>query len=88
MVFLTQAPLLFITCLPAQIGIWASAVDPSAAIGIIGWIGAAAALTGIAFETVGDAQLDAFRKSPANKGRVLDTEGRVEKFNRRYGTTS
>ncbi|KAA1373597.1 type B 50S ribosomal protein L31 [Aeromicrobium fastidiosum] len=22
------------------------------------------------------------------KGRVLDTEGRVEKFNRRYGTTS
>ncbi|SEH17509.1 Steroid 5-alpha reductase family enzyme [Sphingopyxis sp. YR583] len=72
MVFLTQAPLLFITCLPAQLGIWASANDPQA-IGIAGWIGAAAALAGIAFESIGDAQLDAFRKNPANKGKVLDT---------------
>ena len=71
-VFLTQAPLLFLTCLPAQIGIWASAGHP-ASVGIIGWIGAAAALTGIAFETIGDAQLDRFRKDPANKGQVLDT---------------
>ena len=73
MVFLTQAPLLFITCLPAQIGIWASARDPAASVGILGWIGAAAALAGIAFESIGDAQLDAFRKNPANKGKVLDT---------------
>ena len=72
-VFLTQAPLLFITCLPAQIGIWASAGDPAAGIGAIGWIGAIAALVGIAFESIGDAQLDAFRKNPANKGQVLDT---------------
>lgn len=73
MVFLTQAPLLFITCLPAQIGIWASATDPAAGVGAIGWIGAATALIGIAFETIGDAQLDAFRKNPANRGKVLDT---------------
>ena len=72
-VFLTQAPLLFITCLPAQLGIWASAGAPMESVGIIGWIGAAAALIGIAFESIGDAQLDAFRKDPANKGRVLDT---------------
>lgn len=72
-VFLTQAPLLFITCLPAQLGIWASARAPMESVGIIGWIGAAAALIGIAFESIGDAQLDAFRKDPANKGRVLDT---------------
>lgn len=71
-VFLTQAPLLFITCLPAQIGIQASAASP-APLGIMGWIGAAAALAGIAFETIGDAQLDRFRKDPANKGKVLDT---------------
>ena len=71
-VFLTQAPLLFITCLPAQIGIWASASAPQE-IGLIGWLGAAAALAGVAFESIGDAQLDAFRKDPANKGRVLDT---------------
>ncbi|MBR2175058.1 DUF1295 domain-containing protein [Sphingopyxis sp.] len=73
MVFLTQAPLLFITCLSAQIGIWASASNPAASVGIIGWIGAAAALAGIVFESIGDAQLDAFRKNPANKGKVLDT---------------
>ena len=72
-VFLTQAPLLFLTCLPAQIGIWASAADPAAGVGAIGWIGAAAALAGIAFESIGDAQLDAFRKNPANKSKVLDT---------------
>ncbi|HEV7311822.1 DUF1295 domain-containing protein [Sphingopyxis sp.] len=72
-VFLTQAPLLFITCLPAQIGIWASASDPAAGVGIVGWIGAAAALAGIAFESIGDAQLDRFRKDPANRGKVLDT---------------
>ena len=70
--FLTQAPLLFVTCLPAQIGIWASANAPRD-IGVLGWLGAAAALAGIAFESIGDAQLDAFRKDPANKGRVLDT---------------
>ncbi|WP_428683815.1 DUF1295 domain-containing protein [Sphingopyxis sp.] len=73
MVFLMQAPLLFLTCLPAQIGIWASAADPASAVGILGWIGIAAALTGIAFETIGDAQLHAFRKNSANKGKVLDT---------------
>lgn len=73
MVFLMQAPLLFITCLPAQIGIWASAAYTIPALGILGWIGVAAALTGIAFESVGDAQLGRFRADPANKGRVLDT---------------
>lgn len=72
-VFLTQAPLLFITCLPAQIGIWASAADPAPAVSVLGWTGIAAALGGIAFESIGDAQLDAFRADPANKGRVLNT---------------
>ena len=57
-VFLTQAPLLFITSLPAQIGIWASASDAAPGVGLFGVIGVAAALTGIAFETIGDAQLD------------------------------
>ncbi len=33
----------------------------------------AAALIGIAFESIGDAQLDAFRKNPASTGKVLDT---------------
>lgn len=72
-VFLTQAPLLFVTCLPAQIGIWASAAGPVRGVGIFGIIGVVAALIGIAFETIGDAQLDRFRKDPTNKGKVLDT---------------
>jgi steroid 5-alpha reductase family enzyme len=72
MVFLLQLPLLFITCLPAQIGIWASSGDP-APFGTLAIIGAVIALVGIIFETVGDAQLNAFRANPDNKGKVLDT---------------
>ncbi len=71
-VFLTQAPLLFITCLPAQLGIWASDGGRTV-IGPLGAAGALIALIGIAFETVGDAQLNAFRANPANNGKVLDT---------------
>ena len=69
-VFLLQAPLLFIVCLPAQLG--QLSVGPLA-IGALGWIGAAVALIGISFESVGDAQLKAFKADPANKGKVLDT---------------
>ena len=71
-VFLTQAPLLFITCLPAQLGIWASDGGRTV-IGPLGALGAFIALIGIVFETIGDAQLNAFRANPANKGKVLDT---------------
>lgn len=71
-VFLTQAPLLFITCLPAQLGIWASDGGRTV-IGPLGALGAAVALTGIAFETIGDAQLSRFRANAANRGKVLDT---------------
>lgn len=71
-VFLTQAPLLFITCLPAQLGIWASDGGRTV-IGPLGAAGAIIALIGIAFETIGDAQLNAFRADPANKGKVLET---------------
>lgn len=72
-VFLMQAPLLFLTCLPAQIGIWASASGSATGLGALGWAGVGAAFAGIAFESIGDAQLSAFRRDPANKGRVLDT---------------
>jgi steroid 5-alpha reductase family enzyme len=71
MVFAMQAPLLFITCLPAQVGIITS--GDSAGIGPIAWIGVLAALAGIAFETIGDAQLKSFKSNPENKGKVLDT---------------
>ena len=70
-VFLLQAPLLFITCLPAQLGIITSHASPE--LGMLAWIGTIIALIGIALETIGDAQLNAFRANPANKGTVLNT---------------
>ena len=70
-VFGPQAVLLFITSLPAQVGILASGA--SAPISPLAWTGLALWLTGMVFETVGDAQLKAFRADPAMKGKVLDT---------------
>ncbi len=69
MVFALQAPLLFITCLPAQVTILAG-VD--AGLGALAWVGVAVAVAGIIFETLGDAQLKAFRSNAANKGKVLN----------------
>ena len=70
-VFGPQAVLLFLTSLPAQIGILAS--PRPAPIGPLALVGAALWLTGMLFETIGDAQLKAFRANPAMKGKVLDT---------------
>ncbi|WP_374276169.1 DUF1295 domain-containing protein [Brevundimonas sp.] len=68
-VFLPQAVLAWLTSLPVQLG----QVAPDPGVGWIGWAGAGLAVVGIAFESIGDAQLSAFRKDPANKGKVLDT---------------
>jgi steroid 5-alpha reductase family enzyme len=69
-VFLPQAVLLWITCLPAQMGVAGSG---AAAIGPLAMSGAALWLLGIVFETVGDWQLSRFRADLASKGKVLDT---------------
>ena len=69
-VFAVQAVLLFVTCLPAQLGVLAAG---SEGIGPLAMAGAALWLIGFAFETIGDAQLTRFRADPANAGRVLDT---------------
>ncbi len=68
-VFLLQAPLLFIVCLPAQLGL----MDASTPIGALAVLGATMAIIGIAFESIGDAQLKAFKANPANKGKVLNS---------------
>lgn len=70
-VFGPQAFLLYLTCLPAQLGVLASG-DP-APLGALALVGGALWLLGMVFEVVGDAQLTAFRADPANKGKVLDT---------------
>ena len=66
--FATQAPLLFIVCLPVQLG----QIDAAPPVGALGMIGAGMALVGIVFESVGDWQLTRFRKNPVNAGQVMD----------------
>ena len=68
-VFLPQAVLAWLTCLPVQLG----QVSFAPPVGWIGWAGAGLAVVGIAFESLGDAQLSAFKRDPKNKGKVLDT---------------
>jgi len=68
LVFATQAPLLFIVCLPVQLG----QIDGGPAVGRLALVGALVALIGIVFETVGDAQLTRFRRNPANEGKVME----------------
>ena len=68
-VFLPQAVLAWLTCLPVQLG--QVAAQPE--VGLLAWFGVGLAVVGIAFETIGDAQLTAFRKDPTKKGQVLDT---------------
>lgn len=69
-VFAMQAVLLFIVCLPAQLG--QIQFQPSN-LGTLAHVGIWIALAGIAFESVGDWQLARFRENPGSKGKVLDT---------------
>lgn len=69
LVYAIQAPLLFIVCLPVQLG----QVDAAPAVGLLGKVGAVLAVVGILFECIGDWQLVAFRRNPANAGKVLST---------------
>ncbi len=69
LVFLLQAPLMWTVALPVQLG---QMTDAPARIGPLGWIGAAVAVFGIGFETLGDAQITRFKADPANAGQVLD----------------
>lgn len=68
-VFLPQAFLGWLTSLPVQLG----QVGYAPPVGWLGWTGAVIVVVGIAFESIGDTQLSAFKKDPANKGQVLDT---------------
>jgi steroid 5-alpha reductase family enzyme len=67
-VFSLQGPLQFVVALPVQLGALGGG-----SIGPFGIAGAALAIIGIAFETIGDGQLVRFKADTANQGRVLDT---------------
>jgi steroid 5-alpha reductase family enzyme len=68
LVFGIQAVLLFLVSLPVQLG----QIDAAPPLGRLGWTGLVIALAGIVFESVGDAQLVAFKNDPASAGRVMD----------------
>lgn len=70
LVFATQAPLQFIVALPVMLGMIQA--EPTA-LGTLAYAGAAVAVFGIVFESIGDWQLTRFRKNPANQGKVLST---------------
>jgi steroid 5-alpha reductase family enzyme len=66
-VFAPQALLAWFVSLPVQAAMYERA-DP----GVLAWAGAAVWAVGLFFEAVGDAQMAAFRREPANRGRVMD----------------
>ncbi|GGY37847.1 DUF1295 domain-containing protein [Parvularcula lutaonensis] len=76
-VFWLQCLISFFVSLPTQVGqfgvspflLWGS--EP---LGVLAWLGIAVFAVGFLFETVGDAQLRAFKSKPENKGRLM-TEG-------------
>src|SRR3546814_12285345 len=72
-VFLTQTPLLFLTCLPAQIGVFVRATSLSAEMGWLARAGVLIAVPGIVLQSVADAQIHAFRRHPPSRGRSADT---------------
>jgi steroid 5-alpha reductase family enzyme len=65
-VFLPQSILMWMVSLPVQLGQFGHS------FGALAIIGGLIAIIGIAFETIGDAQLEAFRRNPDNKGKVMD----------------
>jgi steroid 5-alpha reductase family enzyme len=68
LVFALQAPLQWLVCLPVQLG----QIAPTFDLRALGWSGVALAVFGIAFESLGDSQLLAFKADRANAGQVMD----------------
>lgn len=66
-VFLPQAGIAWFVSLPVQV-----AMVERSSMNAAGWTGVAVWSVGITFETVGDAQLAAFKRDAGNRGKVLD----------------
>lgn len=67
-VFALQGAIMVLVATP----VLAAVVGPSSQLGPLDAVAAGAWLVGFLFEAVGDAQLVAFRRDPANRGRALD----------------
>jgi steroid 5-alpha reductase family enzyme len=66
-VFGLQATIAWLVSAPLQFG----QTGRDGALGLLAWTGVVIFFVGLFFETVGDAQLTAFKKDPANKGRLM-----------------
>ena len=66
-VYLPQAVILWVACLPLPAGMVQQA--PAGAVAVLGCL---VWLTGFVFETVGDWQLARFRADPASRGQIMD----------------
>ncbi|PQA85989.1 DUF1295 domain-containing protein [Hyphococcus luteus] len=74
-VFLLQCLISFFVSLPTQVGQFGSSgvfKIGSGGLGLLAIIGVAIYAVGLIFEAVGDYQLRAFKKDPANKGKLMD----------------
>jgi len=69
-VYVPQAVVLWVVSLPVQLGQYGHADSALSLIGTV--LGVGVWVVGFAFETVGDAQLAAFRADPATAGQVMD----------------
>jgi steroid 5-alpha reductase family enzyme len=67
-VFVFQGLMMWIVSLPLQLG----QVRDTPDVGALAYVGIAVWIIGLTFETVGDAQLAAFKADPANAGTVMD----------------
>jgi steroid 5-alpha reductase family enzyme len=67
MVYLLQGVLALVIASPITLG-----ANEPAPIGPLAWIGVLVWATGVFFETVGDAQMERWRRDPAHKGEVID----------------
>ena len=66
-IYLLQALILWVACLPIQAGLLERApAGPLTIIGAAGWLG------GFVFESVGDWQLARFKADPTHKGMIMD----------------
>ncbi len=67
-VYVFQVVVMFIVAMVQVMGMF-----EAGPLNWIAWVGVAVWAVGLFFETVGDAQLAAFKADPANKGKLLDT---------------
>jgi steroid 5-alpha reductase family enzyme len=66
-IFAPQAIVLYIVSLTLQVGM----AEPGP-VSVIGWLGVAVWLLGLAFEAVGDHQMNRFRSNPDHHGQLID----------------